>query len=152
MATLLWWMYRKRRHEQEEIRLRGQRALSRDVERWAIQRRNQSPIVEGLNESGEAPPPYKPKEDSLGNLELNNVSCEQTRHIEVPQRALWQGSVEQVQLPDYVKTVQVRDDGRHSGPTRPAASAITACVGDSTPRELQIRIDIPTITTSQPDH
>lgn len=133
LAVLLWWIHRRRQREQEQIRLRGQHALFRDVERWAIRRYNRPPTVEGLDEAGEAPPPYKHKEDTLEYFQPEDVSPELTGRIAVPQRALRRGSTEHVQLPDYVETIQVRNVDRDSVTTQPAASIVTARVIGSSP-------------------
>ncbi|KAJ4989507.1 hypothetical protein SVAN01_05042 [Stagonosporopsis vannaccii] len=131
LATLLWCLHGQRRREQGQMRLRGQNALPRDVEQWAIHRRNRLPVVEGLNECGEAPPPYKAKEKMLGSIGLGNASSKQTRHIAVPQRVLWRGSTEHARLPEYVETIQLRDGERHLGPAQPVASIVAAHAGDS---------------------
>lgn len=107
LAALLWWLHRQRRREQEQIRLRGQRALVRDVERWAMYRRRQPPTVEGLNESGEAPPPYKSKDDILTALELVRNTMDLAVDVAIPPRALSRDEIEHVQLPDYSETIQV---------------------------------------------
>ncbi|KZM23711.1 hypothetical protein ST47_g5122 [Ascochyta rabiei] len=61
LSASLWWLHRQRRRAQDQTKLRGHNSLVR-VERWAYNRRNQPPVVEGLNEAGEAPPPYKLKD------------------------------------------------------------------------------------------
>ena len=121
LAALLWWMHHQRRREQEQIRLRGQHALVRDVERWAIDRRNQPPVVEGLNESGEAPPPYKPKDDTLTNLIPANDNPELALDVAIPPRALSRDETEHARLPDYVETAHVDDRGRSTRSTRSVA-------------------------------
>lgn len=54
-------LLRRRRQKQAKNRSGGQSALARDLETWPGARR-QAARDEGLNERGEAPPPYVPKE------------------------------------------------------------------------------------------
>lgn len=73
VALILWWIRQRKRRQKEQMRLSGQNALARDLDGWANSRRwihgtwrqNQSTTStrheEGLNEQGEAPPPYQPK-------------------------------------------------------------------------------------------
>lgn len=57
---------RRRRRKIARLRTRGQSALARDLEGWPGWRRgrwagNDRERLEGLNERGEAPPPYMPR-------------------------------------------------------------------------------------------
>lgn len=116
LAALLWWLHRQRRREQEQIRLRGQRALVRDVERWAMYRFRQAPAVEGLDQNGEAPPPYKPKSDIITTLETLNDDMDGAVNVAVPHRALLRDDTEHIRLPDYSEIIQV-DDRRADNPS-----------------------------------
>jgi hypothetical protein len=107
LALLLWWLHRQRRREQEHIRLSGRRALARDVERWAMYRRRQELVVEGLDQNGEAPPPYKPKDDTITTLEHLNDGTDGAVNVAVPPRALSRDDIEHIRLPDYSETIRV---------------------------------------------
>ncbi|KAF2003663.1 hypothetical protein P154DRAFT_394634, partial [Amniculicola lignicola CBS 123094] len=75
IAIGLWWIERRRRRQKESMRLSGQQALARDLDGWVDTRRwmhgrwrQNLPAAmmrreEGLDEHGEAPPPYEPKGD-----------------------------------------------------------------------------------------
>lgn len=120
LAALFLWMHRRRQREQQQIRLSGQRALLRDVERWAILRRNQIPAVEGLNASGEAPPPYKPKDDVVLGLGHTETTTETPAQVTIPTRALWRSSSEHARPPTYVETFHMRNNNGELGTTRSA--------------------------------
>ena len=100
VAVLLWYIHRHRKRGQEQVRLRGRHALVHDVEQ-AILRRNQPPFVEGLNESGEAPPPYKP-EDNKTTI----VETAENNGITIPPRVLSRDGTEHVRLPDYAGLIR----------------------------------------------
>lgn len=118
LAALLWWMHRQRRREQEQIRLRGQRALIRDVERWAMYRRRQAPVVEGLDQNGEAPPPYEPKEDTITTLQHLNDGMDGLATFTVPPRALSRDNADHTRLPDYSETIRAEDSSTGGPPAR----------------------------------
>jgi hypothetical protein len=74
VAALLWYFHHRRAKKRALMRRGGQHALARDMEGWAGTRRfmhghyrpSNAVLVrqhEGLNEHGEAPPPYQPKTD-----------------------------------------------------------------------------------------
>ncbi|KAH6633110.1 hypothetical protein C7974DRAFT_375242 [Boeremia exigua] len=69
LTAMLWYIHRRKQRVQEQTRQRGERAVSRHVERWGIYRRNYPPTIEGLNESGDAPPPYRPSDQMAIDLE-----------------------------------------------------------------------------------
>jgi hypothetical protein len=104
VAVLLWYIHRHRKRGQEQVRLRGRHALVHDVEQ-AILRRNQPPFVEGLNESGEAPPPYKPKDNKKTIIEAAG-----NNGITIPPRVLSRDGTEHVRLPGYAELI--RANGR----------------------------------------
>jgi hypothetical protein len=76
VAAALWWVHQKRKQRKQQLRLRGQHALARDLEGWAGTRRfmhgrysryqasARTIRAEGSDERGEAPPPYQPKYDA----------------------------------------------------------------------------------------
>ncbi|KAL5116380.1 hypothetical protein ACEQ8H_005728 [Pleosporales sp. CAS-2024a] len=73
IAALVLWLHRRKLERKQRLRQGGQHALARDLEGWAGARRfmhgRYRPYQasarlrpeEGLNEHGEAPPPYEPK-------------------------------------------------------------------------------------------
>jgi hypothetical protein len=75
VAVSLCWRHRRKEARKQQQRLGGHQALERDIEGWAGTRRfmhgrygqnqslGRSRRVEGLDENGEAPPPYEPKSD-----------------------------------------------------------------------------------------
>ncbi|KAF1930121.1 uncharacterized protein M421DRAFT_3876 [Didymella exigua CBS 183.55] len=129
LAALLWWMHRRRRREQEQIRLRGQHALVRDVERWAMYRSRQAPAVEGLNESGEAPPPYKPKDDTFTTLEHTDDAMDGAVRVAIPPRAISRDDTGHIRLPDYSETMQVDNNNLDTRPARGLDETSSARVG-----------------------
>lgn len=129
LALLLWWLHRQRRRGQEQIRLRGQRALVRDVERWAMYRRRQAPVVEGLNQHGEAPPPYKPKDDTITTLEHLNDGTDGAVDVAVPPRALARDDTNRIRLPDYSETIGIDDSNTDSSSPRVADGTLSGRVG-----------------------
>lgn len=118
LAALLWWLHRQRRRDQEQIRLTGQRALERDVERWAIHRRRQAPVVEGLDHDGEAPPPYKPKDDTVTTLEHLHDGMDGAGSVAIPPRVLSREDTDHIRLPDYSETVRLNDRNTDRPPAR----------------------------------
>lgn len=77
---------RRRRRKIAQLRTRGQSALARDLEGWPGWRRGRwaggdRERLEGLNERGEAPPPYMPRipqeaiirEDVASGVPLQNL-------------------------------------------------------------------------------
>ena len=73
----IYFLNRRRQARRAAWRTSGENALRRDVEGWAggmsnarrWHRREESRRVEGLNEVGEAPPPYRPKGEDMGGAE-----------------------------------------------------------------------------------
>jgi hypothetical protein len=123
LAALLWWLHRQRRREQEQVRLRGQRALVRDVERWAMYRRRQAPVVDGLDEFGAAPPPYRPKDDSITTLEHLNAGMDGAVNVAVPPRAFSRDDADHIRLPDYSETI--RADSSTDSPSARVSDGIS---------------------------
>lgn len=131
LAALLWWMHRQRRREREQTRLRGQHALVRDVERWTMYRRRQAPVVEGLNESGEAPPPYQPKDDTVTTPEHFTDAMDGAGSITIPPRALSRNDTGHVLLPDYSESVQIDNSNMDIPPTREHNETTSTRVGST---------------------
>jgi hypothetical protein len=132
LAVLLWWMHRHRRREQEQLRLRGQHALARDVERWANEGRNRLPIVEGLNEFGEAPPSYKPKVDLGTTVTTLDGGSGPAVNVTIPPRALSRDEFEHARLPDYVETTRTDDNFTRTESVRPVNQTINHAGGNTT--------------------
>ncbi|KAF2706154.1 hypothetical protein K504DRAFT_505114 [Pleomassaria siparia CBS 279.74] len=114
----LWLIHRRRKKRKEQMRLSGQHALARDLDGWVNTRRwmhgnwrhNQASAFvrreEGLNEHGEAPPPYQPKSDvtvSQGDVEATQDSA---RGLTIPLRALSRDEMERSQPPGYRATAR----------------------------------------------
>ena len=118
-------MHRHRRREQENLRLRGQHALARDIERWVSERRNRLLVVEGLNESGEAPPPYKPKDDTNMTLTAVDGGFEPAVDVTVPPRTLSRDEAQHARLPDYMETIRPNDNITSTENTTPTSEAPT---------------------------
>jgi hypothetical protein len=104
LAALLWWLHLRRKRRKQQLRLSGQQALARDLEGWGSARRfmhgrygryqasAQIRREEGLNENGEAPPPYYPKSDT---------GRDQESGLAIPLRTIPPGENTQVDLPGY---------------------------------------------------
>lgn len=107
IAALLWWLHLRRKRQKQQQRLSGQHALARDIEGWAgarrfmhgRYRRNHASArarnIEGLNENGEAPPPYQPKD------EVTVETRQDTSGITVPMRALARHGDDRTYPPEY---------------------------------------------------
>lgn len=109
VALFLWWINRRRIRRKEQMRLSGQNALARDMEGWINTRRwyqsawtpNQTRAFirreEGLNEHGEAPPPYRPKGDVT-------VAQDPVTGLSIPLRTLSREQVDAGRPPEYRET------------------------------------------------
>jgi len=115
-AVFLWWIHKRRKRRKEQMRLSGHDALARDMAGWINTRRwfhgtrrhNQTGAFvrreEGLNEHGEAPPPYQPKSEvtainAAGEARGSRIG------VTIPLRTLPRDTVEQSRPPQYQKTV-----------------------------------------------
>lgn len=110
VALFLWYINRRRIKRKEQMRLSGQNALARDMEGWTNTRRwyygawrpNQTRALvrgeEGLNEHGEAPPPYRPKGDVT-------VAHAPATSLSIPLRTLSRDQGMAVRPPEYHETV-----------------------------------------------
>ncbi|ORY07671.1 hypothetical protein BCR34DRAFT_452086, partial [Clohesyomyces aquaticus] len=112
VAISLWWIHRRRKRRKEQMRLSGQHALARDLDGWVNTRRwmhggwrhNQSGFVrreEGLDEHGEAPPPYEPKGETSVAVGGANSTGEGTADISIPLRTLQRDDIERSRPPEY---------------------------------------------------
>lgn len=129
LAVLLWLLHRQRRHGQQRRRLRGQNTMARDAEQWALNRRNQLHNVEGLNETGEAPPPYKPKEEDIVTQHLLNRNPELATGVTVPPRALPRNESGYAQPPAYIETARL-DEPMSAGSASSVPRLVPACAVD----------------------
>jgi hypothetical protein len=111
IAVALWWIRRRRKRRKEQMRLSGQNALARDLDGWVSTRRwmhgawrhNQTAGFvrreEGLNEHGEAPPPYQPKSEVT--VAPDGTPQDATSGLAIPLRTLSRDGIETVQPPEY---------------------------------------------------
>jgi hypothetical protein len=125
IAALLWWLHKQRQRRKEQMRLGGHNALSQDLDGWAGARRfmhgrygrHQVALgwrEEGLNEHGEAPPPYQPKNEVLVSHQPTTAAQNSTS-LAVPLRTFTRDITNRACPPGYSATT--RTDG-HVG-TRP---------------------------------
>lgn len=114
IAGALWWVHRRRKIQKEQMRISGQNALAQDLEGWystshfihgGYTRRQIAPFVrreEGLDEHGEAPPPYLSKSEiavvARGPEQPNS-------NVTIPLRTLPRDEIERVRPPVYDETV-----------------------------------------------
>lgn len=94
-------------------------------------RRRQPPTVEGLNESGEAPPPYKPKDNTFTTLELVHDTMDLAVDVAIPPRALSRDEIEHVQLPDYSETIHVDKSNVGTQPARQLNDTVSTRAGSA---------------------
>lgn len=106
----LWWLHRRRRIRKEQTRRSGHNALARDLDGWVNTRRwmhgawrhNQATTFvrreEGLNEHGEAPPPYRPKGEATVDA---GITHDVTTSLAIPLRTLPRDEAERSRPPGY---------------------------------------------------
>ncbi|KAF1941336.1 hypothetical protein EJ02DRAFT_206320 [Clathrospora elynae] len=110
VAGLLYWIHRRIKRHRELLHRSGQHASARDVEGWADTHtpNDATPVrrEEGLDELGEAPPPYQPK--SGVTLVDSPVGSAQDRveRVAIPLRTLSRSETEGTRPPDYGDTLQ----------------------------------------------
>lgn len=128
IAAGLWWLRLNKNRKKQQMRLSGQNALARDLEGWPSARRflhgrlgrNQNPIQsrtqtrreEGLDENGEAPPPYQPKTEVAVSHEPV-AEGEHTSTIAIPLRTLQRNSNEQMRPPVYTSADSAEGDAQN---------------------------------------
>ncbi|KAF1977299.1 hypothetical protein BU23DRAFT_293723 [Bimuria novae-zelandiae CBS 107.79] len=139
VATFLWWINRRRRKRKEQMRLSGQNALARDMEGWINTRRwfhgawrpNQTRAFlrreEGLNEHGEAPPPYQAKDDVTVT---QGPPQDPASGLSIPLRTLSRDEVDAGRPPDYR---DMTSRGKAST-IRPGTATSHGGAADSAPR------------------
>ncbi|KAF2276729.1 uncharacterized protein EI97DRAFT_376613 [Westerdykella ornata] len=113
VAVGLWWIRRRRLRRKEEMRLSGQDALARDLDGWVTTRRwlhgawryNQTTTFvrreEGLNEHGEAPPPYQPSDEVPVTQGDTRSAQAQASGLAIPLRALSREDLDAMRPPKY---------------------------------------------------
>jgi hypothetical protein len=108
----LWMMHKRREKKKEQRRRSGHNALARDLDGWVNTRRWMHgawrPAAgfvrreEGLNEHGEAPPPYQPKSaDTVVVQGHDGTAQDSTNGLTIPLRTLSRTDVERSRLPGY---------------------------------------------------
>lgn len=111
LLMLIAWLAYKRRIMVKTMQQQDrQQALAQDAERWRPSRLWQSGASgrdtggalhpEGLNEQGEAPPPY-PRQASVGGLDGQHGAAD----LVIPLRDLSRRSDQSMKPPDYIQTV-----------------------------------------------
>ncbi|KAF2749858.1 hypothetical protein M011DRAFT_278682 [Sporormia fimetaria CBS 119925] len=111
IAIGLWWIRRRRKRRKLMLRLSGQNALAQDLDGWSNTRRwmrgfwraEQPAIVrpeEGLNEHGEAPPPYQPTAPSVTEVSPAAIQ-DLSNGLTLPERVLSTRRAEAIQPPQY---------------------------------------------------
>jgi len=132
VAAGLFYGWRKRRTALQRYHSHQHQALARDVNAWDPSqsrrrywqgrwRSGEVSREEGLNEEGEAPPPYMPKQDERERSEDGNAAevehdREEAQSTQEPAIPLQTLSREQAGLkpPDYDTHVRTVDEGRRS--------------------------------------
>ncbi|KAF2193711.1 hypothetical protein K469DRAFT_745205 [Zopfia rhizophila CBS 207.26] len=117
VAVFLWWIHRRKKRRKEQLRLSGQNALARDLDGWVNTRRwmhggwrhnHTAAFVrreEGLDERGEAPPPYEPKADTAGGQGDAQPVQDSASELTVPLRTLQRDDIERSRPPEYQESV-----------------------------------------------
>lgn len=142
VAIALFYGWRKRRRALQNYHNNRQQALARDVNAWDPMhsrrrywqgrwRSGEVSREEGLNEEGEAPPPYMPKQDEGDGNAASHTAEGQAAHGEAtetqePAIPLQTLSREQAGLkpPDYETHVRaVDEERRHSQTSEPGSSS-----------------------------
>jgi hypothetical protein len=119
----IYFLQRRRRARKEAFRNSGQNALARDVDGWTSTRRwvnghwrsnSGTDREEGLNELGQAPPPYAAKDHSREQSAGAGVTIEEPQ---IPLRTLArdEGDRSMAKPPEYSEAVRVASAGE-TGP------------------------------------
>jgi hypothetical protein len=111
VGLLLWWLHWRRKQRKARMRRSGQDALARDLEGWTGTRRfyhgsygrHQVSYVrrqEGLDEHGEAPPPYQSKSDTTVDAPSEQAHGTASS-LAIPLRTLPRDEGERARPPGY---------------------------------------------------
>jgi hypothetical protein len=137
VAISLWWIRQRRIRRKEQMRLSGQNALAQDLDGWAntrrwmhgAQRHNQTAAFvrreEGLDEHGEAPPPYHPKPEPTVAKGPTGEAQDPVSGLAIPLRALARADIEGNRPPEY-------QDSRH--PQGPPSVRLATDISSVQPR------------------
>ena len=118
LAAVFWWLHRHKKRRKEQLQLGGQHALARDLEGWASTRRfmhgrygrnQQAAIIqreEGLDERGEAPPPYQARDQGTTSHSLAQGRNTGIGAVAVPLRTLRRSNSDRANPPAYQNPVQ----------------------------------------------
>lgn len=112
IAIGLWWIHKRRKRQKERMRLSGQNALAQDLDGWVNTRRwmhgrwrqNQTGPIrreEGLDENGEAPPPYQPNSDITVGQHDTTPAHDAASGLAIPLRTLSRDEIERIRPPEY---------------------------------------------------
>ncbi|CAO2655543.1 Nn.00g043460.m01.CDS01 [Neocucurbitaria sp. VM-36] len=113
VAVLLWWLQRQKKRRKELTRLGAQDALARDMEGWTNTRRfmhgryarnHQAAFIrreEGLDEHGEAPPPYQPKNEATEAQEPVEAAQTAASRVTIPLRTVAKDVIDRSRPPAY---------------------------------------------------
>lgn len=142
VAVSLWWVRRRRKRRKEMMRLSGQNALARDLDGWVNTRRwihgawrhgQTAAFVrreEGLNEHGEAPPPYQPNNEATVPREGDGATQGPGSGLVIPLRALSRDGADATLPPEYEETAgrqgstSTQPDTVSSPVTRPGTAVL----------------------------
>ncbi|OCK81536.1 hypothetical protein K432DRAFT_250674, partial [Lepidopterella palustris CBS 459.81] len=106
----VYLLHRRKRRIKARLRNSGQNALARDLDGWINTRRwgnsgGPGRQEEGLNEQGEAPPPYQPKDDEIAGGGSDNphagVHQDAASGLTIPLRTLPRNERAILKPPDY---------------------------------------------------
>ena len=121
LLIAIWFIHRRKKQRKERLRNSGQNALARDLNGWSQPRRwihgvapwrTDGPLniarEEGLNELGEAPPPYiketqiRERRASVGNASAAELLAEPA----IPLRTLSRDERHRLKPPDYESSIR----------------------------------------------
>jgi|SRR5579871_4327551 len=126
----IWFIHRHKKQRKARLRNSGQNALARDLNGWSQPRRwihgvapwrMDGPLTareEGLNELGEAPPPYiKDTQSREQRLSIGNASAaELPTEPAIPLRTLSRDERDRLKPPDYESSIRDSLTGDWSRP------------------------------------
>jgi hypothetical protein len=121
LFVAIWFIHRRKKQRKARLRNSGQNALARDLNGWSQPRRwihgvapwrTDAPLntarEEGLNELGEAPPPYikdtqiRERRLSVGNASAAELPAEPA----IPLRTLSRDERDRLKPPDYESSIR----------------------------------------------
>jgi len=116
----IWYVHRRKKQRKARLRNSGQNALARDLNGWSQPRRWMYGVApwrtddrltareEGLNELGEAPPPYiKDTQMRERRLSVGSTSAAQLpTELAIPLRTLSRDERDRLKPPDYESSIR----------------------------------------------